>query len=490
MDTVRRPSIPATDASDDNLSASKNEAPENISIYEQSPDKFFNLYMKALSWPTEGRGLLHVQSPLTYNKEFKVRAASGVYYLSRDENEMFLDRAAPSPDASKNIVVVAKLTVSSTGVVIESVDCPSNSDSHLISQSEMWKEVPKDAEGALVQIGNVLRFGSYKVKIIDLALTYAELENGANVRDLGLLKPFVFSDTTSEFSASGSSEFSATGPICRICFEAGEDDNALVSPCVCAGSLRYIHLNCLRRWLNGQLQVKEFENGGGSYYIRAIKCEICKSVYSRKIYQSILISRPKVPHVIIEDFITGADASSRMHIIPVGPGHPIRVGRSKENDLVLSDISVSRMHAILTLGPLGLVVCDFNSKFGSLVQLPQTIFYPVNAEPLRVQIGSAFVELVAAHPNRIEKLVPERFLQDRGIVRLVKSKTPSDKLLESERQRRNRSSLPPSTDGSPQANPTSPAGTLNTSYGRAISPEIDEIEQFESPVNRSHGASS
>ncbi|KAK0051042.1 E3 ubiquitin-protein ligase MARCH8 [Biomphalaria pfeifferi] len=37
--------------------------------------------------------------------------------------------------------------------------------------------------------------------------------------------------------------------ICRICHCEGEDSNKLISPCLCSGSLKFIHLACLQKWI-------------------------------------------------------------------------------------------------------------------------------------------------------------------------------------------------------------------------------------------------
>ena len=38
-------------------------------------------------------------------------------------------------------------------------------------------------------------------------------------------------------------------PVCRFCFESGDSEHGpLVSPCKCAGSLRFVHVKCLHRW--------------------------------------------------------------------------------------------------------------------------------------------------------------------------------------------------------------------------------------------------
>ena len=40
-----------------------------------------------------------------------------------------------------------------------------------------------------------------------------------------------------------------TNKACRICYmEEEEIDNPLVQPCICSGSMKYIHLNCLKKW--------------------------------------------------------------------------------------------------------------------------------------------------------------------------------------------------------------------------------------------------
>lgn len=36
---------------------------------------------------------------------------------------------------------------------------------------------------------------------------------------------------------------------CRICMGSGDDDYPLISPCHCTGSMRYVHNECLSKWL-------------------------------------------------------------------------------------------------------------------------------------------------------------------------------------------------------------------------------------------------
>mmetsp|Transcript_19663 Transcript_19663/g.44954 ORF Transcript_19663/g.44954 Transcript_19663/m.44954 type:complete len:329 (-) Transcript_19663:1193-2179(-) len=60
---------------------------------------------------------------------------------------------------------------------------------------------------------------------------------------------------------------------CRICFEAESDSsNALVSPCNCKGTQRYVHTNCLKRWQRTALSQPNSK--------RAVICSVCNSIYS------------------------------------------------------------------------------------------------------------------------------------------------------------------------------------------------------------------
>ena len=65
--------------------------------------------------------------------------------------------------------------------------------------------------------------------------------------------------------------------MCRICLESDfTDENPFVTPCKCTGSLRHIHLDCLRSWTNSKRLSYE-EPGLKSLFWSDLICEICKS---------------------------------------------------------------------------------------------------------------------------------------------------------------------------------------------------------------------
>jgi hypothetical protein len=425
----------------------------------------YNLVVKTTSWPNEGRGLLHVLSPMLYCKDFKIRAANGSYSLCRGDTSVEL--VSSDTDTAARGTVIARLVASEQSVTID-MECSDDSDAS--SSNGFWGEVPRDTDGRIISTADILRFGSYKVKLVDVVL-------GDGQKTTGTFHPFGEEGGVSEQASTYSGSEGGSGPICRICFDpfnaAEEPSNPLVSPCLCSGSLRHIHVGCLRRWLDGQLQVKQFPEGGGSYFIRTILCEICKSEYSKSVYRSILISRPNVPHIVLEDLLNSDAPSSpsrptsRVHIIPISTQSPVRIGRSKENDLVLNDISVSRFHGTILLTPdkRQIRLIDLQSKFGTLVQLPSRIEIPILSEIFRVQIGPSLIEITTTCPNRFERILPDRLLAKKGAIKILSSKSPSDHIMHAEKSRRS----------SDVVSPASPAATLNESPVRSprVRPDIE-----------------
>lgn len=49
--------------------------------------------------------------------------------------------------------------------------------------------------------------------------------------------------------SSSSSKSSEYRDICRICHCEGTDDEPLISPCLCLGTMQYLHQACLQRWI-------------------------------------------------------------------------------------------------------------------------------------------------------------------------------------------------------------------------------------------------
>ena len=59
--------------------------------------------------------------------------------------------------------------------------------------------------------------------------------------------------------------------VCKICYETEHKSNPIIIPCKCQGSVKFIHENCLKKWLLNMNNKKKFF------------CEICNFEYKLKI---------------------------------------------------------------------------------------------------------------------------------------------------------------------------------------------------------------
>lgn len=179
-----------------------------------------------------------------------------------------------------------------------------------------------------------------------------------------------------------------SGMVCRICLEEPEDNeassNPFITPCKCTGSMKYIHLNCVREWLNSKKQEQTID-GVSSYYWEELSCELCKEplnlnndVYIRKNGQmqvtkkSFSLLSYDIPedsrYLVLESDINCL--SKAIHVINFDHKNVYTVGRRIVNDITISDISVSRAQSEIKLNKHGkLIIKDMNSKFGTFVQI-------------------------------------------------------------------------------------------------------------------------
>lgn len=99
-------------------------------------------------------------------------------------------------------------------------------------------------------------------------------------------------------------------------------------------------------------------------------------------YDLLGIDRPAHGPYLELETVSGDKAFSKVvHVARVAAGkEQLRLGRGREADVKLGDISVSRLHALITLTPKGFVLQDNGSKFGTLLLMPP--------EPQKIPVDS------------------------------------------------------------------------------------------------------
>ena len=197
--------------------------------------------------------------------------------------------------------------------------------------------------------------------------------------------------------------------ICKICYSEDDyDDNPLIQPCTCSGTMRYIHLDCLKHWIGTKSCVKIESNDNYTIYkIKKIQCELCKTIlpdyikHNNKIYCVLEYNTNYKNYICIERLTVDKRKNRYFYIGNIDNKKEIKVGRGHNVDLLLNDVSVSRIHFKLYIQDNGIFLEDNDSKFGSLILVQTQVLKISNSLPLFIQVGRTFLKIKLKYPFSI-----------------------------------------------------------------------------------------
>lgn len=198
-------------------------------------------------------------------------------------------------------------------------------------------------------------------------------------------------------------EFSST--ICRICLMEGPaDDDPLVAPCQCKGSIEHVHIGCLRHWIAGRLNISD--TTGGSYFFRPLACELCKATYPTHVQSNgkteflAEVPRTTPPFIVVENMVRDSQqhSSRGLHVLSLADNKVVKLGRGHESDVRIADVSISRCHATVRFHNGGFFLEDNNSKFGTLVAVKKPL-QVVSEVPVSIQMGRTVMSFTLTRPG-------------------------------------------------------------------------------------------
>ena len=193
--------------------------------------------------------------------------------------------------------------------------------------------------------------------------------------------------------------------ICRICYmeEDDSESNPLLNPCICAGSMKYIHFNCLRQWIISKCYSK-IENSNincSIFKIKPVECELCKTKFPDIITKNgnqynISEFKPEYEkYLIFESLTLDKNKNKYNYIVSLNENdNKIYVGRDKESNILFSDISVSRIHCTFNIENNNIYINDNDSTFGTLILLQASSINLIENLPLYMQIGRSFLKIL------------------------------------------------------------------------------------------------
>merc|ERR1712232_1020824 len=161
--------------------------------------------------------------------------------------------------------------------------------------------------------------------------------------------------------------------------EGSSDDDPLIKPCQCKGSIEYVHLGCLRHWIRGRMNL---ETETPAFLYKRLACELCKAAYPVYLKSSdgqesnplAEVPRVRGPFIVLERVERESRSNNQkgLHVVSLADRKSLTFGRSHDSDVRVSDVSISRHHAQIRFQDGQFYIEDLGSKFGTLICAKKT----------------------------------------------------------------------------------------------------------------------
>ena len=162
--------------------------------------------------------------------------------------------------------------------------------------------------------------------------------------------------------------------------------------------MKYIHLHCLKLLIQSKIKKTETESCK-VFTFKTLECEICKMVFPEKIkikgtaFYIIDFEKPDKDYIILDGLIKETPEEKSVFIVHFKNKKEIKIGRATDANIRLSDISVSRAHAVISQYNESFYLHDTNSKFGTLISAGNKFCILYN-KPFSVQKGNILFEFM------------------------------------------------------------------------------------------------
>lgn len=274
-------------------------------------------------------------------------------------------------------------------------------------------------------------FGRYKATVAQVCLTgEAQIPKLSAVEDgdEAVMVPRFECRPPSELPTKQVLERSESIPRCRICLGDALDEAPGVevspmiqAPCHCKGSNGTVHISCLERWLATRCGLEDLRRDGQYFSFNPPCCEVCKTELPVAVsvnagleteQVSLLPALPSIapPFIVLSMPRSKAKPFGERYIFaPSQNDTELKIGRSHDAQLRVKDVSVSRIHATVTLTNGAFVLKDNGAKFQTAIQpaKSQIRLPPIQACKLdhldtasKVQVGRTVLDMMLLSPPR------------------------------------------------------------------------------------------
>ena len=199
---------------------------------------------------------------------------------------------------------------------------------------------------------------------------------------------------------------------CRICF-SNSNFSPLICPCNCTGSMKYIHLSCLQKWLLSKKQYttnKKFDYIIYTYTSEQVQCELCKTYFPDfyKINDNLydiydfhnefsengqkssftietLLSEKNLETFIYNIVFTNIGKLGILNDINDNNFVEIKIGRTHNCEIILNDPTISKIHSTFYINIDGIYLKDYGSKYGTGVLIQSRKFNFIDEKAITIE---------------------------------------------------------------------------------------------------------
>ena len=171
--------------------------------------------------------------------------------------------------------------------------------------------------------------------------------------------------------------------------------------------MKFIHLSCLKQWISTRscLKIDTTENCS-VYIIKPVECELCKTKFpdyikhEGKLYALLDFSKEYENYLTLESLTLDKNKNKFIYVLSLN-NKKMKLGRGHVSDILLSDISVSRVHCFLIIDNKKVYLEDNNSKFGSLVLIQYSTIKIMEGISLNFQVGRTYIDCKIQKPFKL-----------------------------------------------------------------------------------------
>jgi hypothetical protein len=375
--------------------------------------------IKATTWTHESKDLFDFESSQFLEKSLEAHASASLLRVNDDIQTV--DNQNGSIENQENLLSLKK-----DNETFSLCRASQNMDDSASKCEQPWLVVksvnPSNIhyKGHTLTEGDIIKLGKIKLRIRELH-PFGNLEDSLE----SPIEETKTEETCPQFIQKQQVESLPDGQefTCKICLETEYNlANPLITPCSCSGSVKHVHLSCLKQWITSKCYSK-VDVACSMYMWKDLECELCHQslpdvfLHDNQEISLVDIVKPKTPYLILETMPENKDIRKVYYVATVTEDNKeclLKLGRKSDCHVKINDISVSRLHAMIKLHNGKFLLENGFSKFGTLLLLRGEV--PLHKEyGTSVQIGRTVLAFDLATKEEIQ-IVPEPLPQEPVVV--------------------------------------------------------------------------